>query len=340
MLDDDEGGLISRSLLNAKAPPSDATYGQWGPTPLIAALEAEQFENASQLLMWGADPRISDRTGTDGFYWACNMLKCSSGNDHWAQKILPYMIDKHPKLIHCKIGDGYINGGTALMCAARFGLQHAVAYLLSRGSDGTIRYEGGDDDGRSACVIARKNGWREVSKMLRVFTMDDWRDWEGEDGLPGEANWLRLAGRSALGRKVRVTADNFQIVDGIIDDFDPMRGMHHVNFQMSNAAGSWEGWFLLDRQNCQLLTGQDIGSTIPSPPKRSGGSSSNVKNRRPPLSIDQGVSWAGFGGIAKDEKMLYDALGESSYEQASKPSFQRSAVKDAFQRQARGMGEI
>ena len=307
-------------------------------------MENEQFENALQLLMWGADPRISDRTGTDGFYWSCNMMKCGSGHDHWSQKILPFMIDRHPAIVSCKICDGYINGGTALMCAARFGLQHTVAYLLSRGSDGTDRYKGGDDDGLSACVIARNNGWREVSKMLRVFTMDDWRDWSG--GLPGEANWLRLAGRSALGRKVRVTADNFQVVDGIIDDFDPLRGLHHVNFQMSNAAGSWEGWFLLDRQNCQLLS--DLGSTIPSPPPRSrvkdqdrvernGGA---TKKRRPPMSVDMGVSWGGFGALATDERMLHDKLNTTAYEQASKPSFQRSVVKEAFQRQARGMGEL
>ena len=45
---------LSTTLLNAKAPPSDPTYGKWGPTPLIAALEHEQFANAMQLLKWGA----------------------------------------------------------------------------------------------------------------------------------------------------------------------------------------------------------------------------------------------------------------------------------------------
>ena len=34
----------------------------------------------------------------------------------------------------------YFNGGTALHCAARYGLSHTVAYLLSRGSDGSARY--------------------------------------------------------------------------------------------------------------------------------------------------------------------------------------------------------
>ena len=62
------------------------------------------------------------------------------------------------------------------------------------GCCGCCRYQGGDDDGLSACVIARNHGWKEVAKMLKVFCIDDWRDWSGgsggggaSSGLPGEA---------------------------------------------------------------------------------------------------------------------------------------------------------
>ena len=340
MLDDNKGGLLSQSLLNAKAPPSDPTYGQWGCTPLIAALEAEKFENVEKLLSWGANPRICDRSSRDGFYWACKIMKSTSGHDHWAQKLLSKMIDMHSKLISCNIGDGYVNGGTALHTAARFGLEHTCAFLISRGCDGAARYKGGDDNGLSACVIARNNGWKEVAKMLHVFTKDDWRDWSG--GLPDEASWLRLAGRSALGRKVRVTADNFQIVEGYIDDFDPMRGMHHVNFSMSNAAGNWEGWFVLDKTNCQLLS--DIGSKIPSPPLRNRTEAEMKKKtkRRPAMPTDYGVSWGGFNALEKDKQVVqtyFDEQLESTEKSihsssvTNKSSFQRSSVNDAFERQ-------
>ena len=263
-------------------------------------------------------------------------MKESSGHEHWCQQILPYMIDAYPLLCTVNVCDGYFNGGTALHCAARFGLQHTVAYLLSRGSDGTARYKGGDDDNLSACVIARNHGWRAVAKMLRVFTLDDWRDWSTGSGDHGSSDvpptWLRSAGRAALGRDVRVEADNYQIVEGTIDDFDPLRGMHHVNFKQSNAMGSWEGWFMLGRQ-CQLLS--EVGSTIPSPPKKG-----VALNSRPPMPVDVGSSWGGFSEMSKDEAAVERYYEGTAYEEASLPAFRRSAVADAFERQARGMGML
>jgi hypothetical protein len=77
-----------------------------GPTPLIAAFEKEQFHIALALLEWGANPRICDRTGTDGFYWACKTMKCGSGQDHWCARILPLMIDQDPALATVNICDG------------------------------------------------------------------------------------------------------------------------------------------------------------------------------------------------------------------------------------------
>jgi hypothetical protein len=312
LLDDSIIPKKSMKLLNAKAPPANNEYGQWGPTPLIAALERNQFSIAMELLKWGANPRICDRTGTDGFYWSCKMMKCGNGQEHWETKIIPYMIDQHPKLTTCKIGDGYFNGGTALHCAARFGLQHTVAYLLSRGSDGTARFQGGDDTELSACVIARNNGWKSVAKMLRVFTLDDWRDWNSKEsgGLTGEASWLRTAGRAALGRSVRVQADNMQMVVGIIDDFDPVRGMHHVHFKTSNGGGNWEGWFVLNQNNrCQLLPDSTKSIEVPSPPPTKSRNDSRRKKQRKQI-----VSFIDI-----------------------EPVYQRPAVRDAFERQALSM---
>ena len=40
---------------------------------------------------------------------------------------------------------------------------------------------------------------------------------------------------------------------GTIDDFDPLRGLHHVNFRSSNAQGNWEGWFKLNGGNCHAI---------------------------------------------------------------------------------------
>ena len=121
-------------------------------------------------------------------------------------------------------------------------------------------------------IIARKNGHMTAAKMLKVFSEDDWRGWAGN--LPQEAKWLRISGRSALGRKVRVMgngAGNEQWIEGEIDDYDPLRGLHHVQFQISTA-GSWEGWFTLDDDRCRLI--DDDGQTMtmmksPSPPKSS-----------------------------------------------------------------------
>ena len=45
--------------------------------------------------------------------------------------------------------------------------------------------------------------------MLKVFCIDDWRDWSGggggggaSSGLPGEAKWLRTVGRVGAKRNV------------------------------------------------------------------------------------------------------------------------------------------
>ena len=75
----------------------------------------------------GANPRVCDRNGVSGFYWACKVL-CSGPakesvahyNSLWAS-----FIENYPELASDeKIGDAFASGGTAL---------HAAAPLLPRG---------------------------------------------------------------------------------------------------------------------------------------------------------------------------------------------------------------
>ena len=107
--------------------------------------------------------------------------------------------------------------------------------------------------------------------MLKIFAEDDWNVWTG--GLPSEAKWLRITGKQALGRKVRVMGHggNEQWIEGVVDDYDPLRGLHHVQFNISTA-GSWEGWFALDDARCRIIDSEGQTMTMmksPSPPKTS-----------------------------------------------------------------------
>ena len=299
---------------------------------MIVALEAKHWDNASALLDWGANPRIADRRGCDAWWWACKTMKSGSGFESTvAHTLLPKMIDMHPALTKCKIMDGYFNGGTALHAAARFGLDHTVAYLLSFGADGAARYQGGDDNGLTGCTIARRNGRLLTSKMLRVFTADDWKDWDekGAGNLPSEAAWLRVAGKGALGRRVKVRGHgaNHLWVEGMVDDFDPIRGMHHVTFN-TNAAGSWEGWYLLDRSSGIQFLGRNENSCTKTAMK-----AVPVTPLPPPtIATTTAVGYAGFHHCPE--------ASATALQQASRPAFQRSAVQDAFARQIASIGAI
>ena len=109
---------------------------------------------------------------------------------------------------------------------------------------------------------------------------------------------------------------------GTIDDFDPLRGLHHVNFRYSNAQGNWEGWFKLDGGNCQLLNKET--PTYPSPPQNL--KKGTFKQRKKMVVPAQSGGGGGGGG------------GGAMYDDVLVPAFERSAVAEAFERQARGMG--
>jgi hypothetical protein len=351
-------GLVSPLLVNARAPEDDNAYGRWGPTALIAALKGRKFDNVLALLGWGANPLISDRNGVDGWFWACEAMRRGSGLEHEAQEILTMMIDKWPDLATCDISDGeFFCGGKALHAAARFGQEHAIAYLLSRGADGAARYDGGTDDGLSACIVARKNGHLTAAKMLKIFAEDDWNVWTG--GLPAEAKWLRITGKQALGRKVRVLGHggNEQWIEGEVDDYDPLRGLHHVQFNISTA-GSWEGWFALDDARCRIIDSEGQTMTMlksPSPPKTSRNPRFDRGGGRKHVSFagedagDDFLTNLGFGAVGREERrehfessgMISSMVGqETALDQARKPQFQRSAVADAFERQMRSLAAL
>ena len=86
-----------------------------------------------------------------------------------------------------------------------------------------------------------------------------------------------------------------------------------MNFRSSNAQGNWEGWFKLNGGNCHLLNKET--PAYPSPPNK--------------------------GTFKQRQRMVVPAQsggGDAMYDDVSVPAFERSAVAEAFERQARGMG--
>lgn len=185
------GDLLKvKELVSAKAKLDGR--GQYGYTPLTAAIAGDHLEVALYLIEAGASVTVTDKGGTDPLSWAA--IRSGWVMKHQNVKLATALLDKGAAIDACN-KDGF----TPLLWAANRGAVKLVELLIARGADVNAKTTEKYNAGRNALYMSANIGVVRVLLAAganpNAVTEDGGPTWEQQ--TPAVTKLLKEAAASA-----------------------------------------------------------------------------------------------------------------------------------------------